>query len=287
MSVLSLVILAIFWADKLKFMIGKFHSIGFCLYPFYKESVIAFSEGRAVIPIFSIEGLSFYFLHIFNMLTSPYLIFFLISLYFFLVKATRFRLYFLLTILFPIVLHTFFSFKYGRYMLPVLPILSIVPGWYIQSIKNRIFKITLTAIIMLYGVWLFYSASWIGIRQKPPLFLSSRIMHIENVLVPPCSFGPLRLMSNEDAQDFLKIFFSKQNKQTVNVVCFYSDGVLFFGYLEFSELILKNKINISYSTDIKEASKADYVLSTPANANKLLKNFKFIKNIGSIMIFEK
>jgi hypothetical protein len=105
-----------------------------------------------------------------------------VSLVVFARSKTKFRMFFLLWIIVPVLLFSLlFVVKHERFLMPVLPALAVISAWGIQQLRSRRVKIRLIVILVLFAGSQYYTLSYFNywynnqyrFRRVLPVFGSS------------------------------------------------------------------------------------------------------------------
>nr|MBC8394859.1 hypothetical protein [Deltaproteobacteria bacterium] len=147
------------WGNKLGDISRDFFNHAFALYPYF-SGVVPEVLGNQVIPVFSFDSMKFYFVSLINHVSLPLFTVFVLALYFFVNSRERSRALFLTGLVIPMVIFTFISVKWARYILPLIIPMSLISAWAIDKIMNNFLKrLTLTYVIT-YCICLYMTTTW-------------------------------------------------------------------------------------------------------------------------------
>lgn len=125
-------------------------------------SLLGYSFKRGAIEklpkILSMESFVFYLKLLPGLITLPFFILFLISIFFILKNKDKIDLFYY--ILIPLIIFTFLHNKKDRYIMPLLPFIAISISYLILIIKNKIYKQLLLIAIILFALTNYIMATY-------------------------------------------------------------------------------------------------------------------------------
>ncbi len=274
---LSYLLFSVYWPDIFKEMAVNFSRHVFSLYPGFKGAKWG-TLGSREIPVFSLDGITFYAGQLLNMMSWPLFVVFLISLGRLTKVKEKSKAFLLLCFFPPLLIFTLISVKFSKFILPLIPVMAVITAWAVMAIQKVFLRRAALLGVIIYSVLLFYYSSWLGDYNKFENILTISLddgvclwrPHREQYFSALKDSGVIKRIQNKlDQGDLVKIRFTN-----------FAQDPMFEIYIFFQKYIFLNKLDIRLAEGGKDFNEAAYILLTPKRLSlnpNLMKQYRILR----------
>ncbi len=295
--IISGLIFFLYWGDphNFKCLFSNFFQQAFVYYPFNPVYPIddntIWSDigiGEDIIPVFSLESLTYYFIETMRHASIPLFILFLIAIIAFCKSRNKYRLFFLNSIFIPWIIFTLISGKQDRYFFPIIIYIAPITSWWIVQLNKTYLKKIAIISIIVFNVTGFFYLSWSNIRYEDALFFNSDFTFPPNTI--NSFFNPIYKIPLQKIVSDIQETLNKGQTVSISEWGHGATAFMFFLYPHFSDEFVDKNIIFSLPEPPPGKKKPLYMTENKQiwlEMKNKYKNYKIFADLNHFVVLKK